>query len=57
MMFILQLTVNFNGDQDVQILSQVKKSAVKSKKLMDNLQNMKSKMYSLEEDMRNICNH
>ena len=46
--------MNFNGDQDIQILSQVKKTAAKSKKLMDNLQNMKSKMYSMEKDMRNI---
>jgi conjugal transfer/entry exclusion protein len=46
--------MNFSGEQDIQILSQVKKTAARSKKLTDDLQNLKSKMYSIEKDMRNI---
>lgn len=41
-----------SGDNDMEILSEVKKSASRSKKLMGELQNIKFKVYSLENDAR-----
>lgn len=51
-----QLTLSLSGDQDIQILSQVKKTATRSKRLLGDLQNLKAKMYSLENDVRHVHN-
>ena len=40
----------------MQILQQVKKTATNSKKLLDDLQHLKAKMYSLENDVRHVHN-
>lgn len=50
----LQLTMTLSGDQDMQILSQVRKTATRSKQLMGDLQNLKAKIYSLENDVRHV---
>ena len=44
------------ADHDMQILNEVKKKASRSKKLMGQVQNMKSKVYSLENDIRRVTN-
>ena len=43
-----ELTMTLCGDQDLQVLSQVKKTASRSKKLMGDLQHLKGKIYYLE---------
>jgi len=46
--------MTLSGDQDLQILTQVKKTASRSKKLMGDLQHLKGKIYSLENDVRHV---
>ena len=53
---LYKLTLSLSGDQDMQILSQVKKTASNSKKLVGDLQNLKAKLYSLENDARHVHN-
>ena len=38
----------------MEILSQVKKTATRSQKLLEDLQHLKSKLYSLEHDVRHV---
>ena len=45
-----------SGDHDMQILNEVKKTASRSKKLIGQVQNIKSKVYSLENDIRHVNN-
>eukprot|EP00731_Ephydatia_muelleri_P001126 Em0001g1126a len=51
---LYKLTATLGGDKDVQILQQVKKTATNSKKLLGDLQQLKAKMYSLENDARHV---
>ena len=53
---LYKLTLSLSGDQDLQILSQVKKTASNSKKLVGELQTLKAKLYSLENDARHVHN-
>ena len=53
---LYKLTLSLSGDQESQILSQVKKTASNSKKLVGDLQNLKAKLYSLENDARHVHN-
>ena len=53
---LYKLTLSLTGDQDMQILTQVKKTASNSKKLVGDLQNLKAKLYSLENDARHVHN-
>ena len=53
---LYKLTLSLSGDQELQILSQVKKTASNSKKLVGDLQNLKAKLYSLENDARHVHN-
>lgn len=54
---LYKLTLTLSGDQDMQILNYVKKTSENSKKLMGDLQNLKAKIYSLENDARHIHEH
>lgn len=54
---LFKLTISLTGDQDMQILTQVKKTALNSKKLIGDLQNLKAAVYSLEHDARHVHNH
>ena len=49
--------MTLSGGQDMQILSHVKNTASRSRKLMDELQNIKSKVYSLENSARHVHLH
>lgn len=49
--------MTLSGDQDMQILTHVKKTASRSKKLIGDLQNLKAKIYSLENDVRHEHDH
>lgn len=51
---LYKLTATLGGEKDMQILQQVKKTATNSKKLLDDLQHLKAKMYSLENDVRHV---
>lgn len=53
---LFKLTLSLTGDQDMQILTQVKRTASNSKKLVGDLQNLKAALYSLECDARNVHN-
>ena len=53
---LYKLTLSLTGDQDMQILTRVKKTAANSKKLVGDLQNLKAAIYSLEQDTRNVHN-
>ena len=53
---LYKLTLSLSGDQELQILSQVKRTALNSKKLVGDLQNLKAKLYSLENDARHVHN-
>ena len=53
---LYKLTLSLSGDQELQILSQVKRNALNSKKLVGDLQNLKAKLYSLENDARHVHN-
>ena len=53
---LYKLTLSLTGDQDMQILTQVKRTAANSKKLVGDLQNLKAAIYSLERDTRNVHN-
>ena len=53
---LFKLTLSLTGDQDMQILTQVKRTAANSKKLVGDLQNLKAALYSLERDTRNVHN-
>lgn len=54
---VFKLTLTLSGDQDMQILKYVKKTSENSKRLMGDLQNLKAKIYSLENDARHIHEH
>lgn len=43
--------------QDSQILTYVKSTSKNAKKLIGDLQNLKAKVYSLENDVRHIHDH
>ncbi len=45
------------GDQDSEILSYVKSTSKNAKKLIGDLQNLKAKVYSLENNVRHIHDH
>ena len=49
--------MTLSGDQDMQILGQVKKTAARSKKLIGDLQGLKGRIYSLESDVRHVHDH
>ena len=53
---LFKLTLSLTGDQDMQILTHVKRTAANSKKLVGDLQNLKAALYSLERDTRNVHN-
>ena len=53
---LFKLTLSLTGDQDMQILTQVKRTASNSKKLVGDLQSLKAALYSLERDARNVHN-
>lgn len=53
---LYKLTLSLSGDQEMQILSHVRKTASNSKKLVGDLQNLKAKLYSLENDARHVHN-
>lgn len=53
---LYKLTLSLTGDQDMQILTQVKKTASNSKKLVGDLQTLKARLYSLEQEARNVHN-
>ena len=53
-LFSVQLTITLSGDQDMQILTHVRQTAKNSKKLVGDLQNLKAKVYSLENDARHV---
>ena len=42
------------GGQDLQILNYVKSTSKNAKKLMGDLQSLKAKVYSLENDVRHV---
>ena len=51
---LYKFTLSLSGDQDMQILRQVKKTASNSKRLVGDLQTLKAKLYSLEYDTRHV---
>lgn len=53
---LYKLTLSLSGEQDMQILSHVKKTAFNSKKLVGDLQTLKARLYSLENDVRHVHN-
>ena len=44
--------MNLGEDFDFQILQQTKKTSQRSKKIVDELRGLKSKIYSIESDMK-----
>ena len=48
--------MTLGGDQELGILSEVKKTASRSQKLMGDLQHLKAKIYSLESDLHHVHN-
>ena len=56
-LLFVQLTLTLGDHQDTQILAQVKQTAVRSKRLVEDLQHLKSKVYSIEKDFRHMHDH
>ena len=62
MLFIFQVTMGFADDMDLkkpddidmQILRNVHATAGRSKKLVGELKNLKSKMYGLQKDLKHL---
>ena len=50
----MQLTVGLSGDQDEEVLRAVRRTASNSKKLVGDLQTLKARIYSLENDTRHV---
>ena len=50
----LQLTMGLSGDQDEEVLRAVRRTASNSKKLVGDLQTLKARVYSLENDTRHV---
>ena len=53
-LFPVQLTVGLSGDQDEEVLRAVRRTASNSKKLVGDLQTLKARIYSLENDTRHV---
>ena len=53
-LFLVQLTVGLSGDQDEEVLRAVRRTASNSKKLVGDLQTLKARIYSLENDTRHV---
>ena len=57
-LFNLQLTTTMSSSHyDLEMLTHVKETAVTSKKVMDDLQKLKAKLYTIEKDFRNVHDH
>ena len=54
--FYPQLTLSLSGEKDTQILNEVKKTATRSKKLRGDLQHLKAKIYSLDNNVKHVHN-
>lgn len=51
------MTLTLNGNQDMEILEHVRKTAKSSKKIVGDLQTLKAKMYSMENSFRHVHDH
>lgn len=51
---LYKLMITLSGDQELCVLGEVKKTASRSKKVMGELQHLKGKIYSLENDLSHI---
>ena len=51
---LYKVTLSLCGDQDMAILGNVRKTAVRSKELVDDLHHLKSKVYQLEDHFRHV---
>lgn len=51
---LMQLTMGLSGDQDEEVLRAVRRTAANSKKLVGDLQTLKARIYSLENDTRHV---
>ena len=50
----LQLTLSLSGNQDTEILSAVKKTTANTRKLLGDLQHLKTKVYGMEKKVLHV---
>lgn len=52
--FYVQLTLSLSGDQDTEILSAVKKTTSNSRRLLSDLQHLKTRVYGMEKQVLHV---
>lgn len=50
----LQLTLSLSGDQDTEILSEVKKTTANSRRLLSDLERLKTRVYGMEKQVLRV---
>ncbi len=53
-MYFFKVTVNLGDQFDFEILQHTRKTAGRSKKVVDELRGLKAKIYSMENDVRHL---
>ena len=51
---LVQLTLSLSGDQDTEILSAVKKTTANSRRLLSDLQHLKTRVYGMEKQVLHV---